>query len=552
MIRHTGDAIIGAVVFGVIYLALAQMSLPVIAIAYLLHVITGGFNLVLGVVLVILLGVSIWRRRPGFAVGPLLFAAVWTSAAVVERIRIEADQDPKLAERRAPTELANIRTLIFESQVTQTCCGQTTLLAERKIDRYVHAVLDNNFKLVRVESYRLVNGGECTPEDRNRSVLLARAGRTDECIRQETLDAMPDGVVIRMHPFAAAYAAIGCCNRGTISVRENGQERLVTTWHYGKRPVLSLLPLFGTHGWGEARTLWSFGGGPSQLVELGGPAFHHEDLAAAIYRIDWRAPLAPVALASPELARRAVALAQRPKFGDRLPALDIVTTLQDRGYVDDAILDVMAGFIEFAGSGLSPSMPLLRFWQRLSDDNKRKFLDRVFMRLEDPNQGADFNKTDLSLHLNTASLAAYAKRAEELFTTRGDLKPWQYELALRLAQPLSRGFRTPAYFERQRELFQIVRNDGGAGFARHAIGFKRVYLTANDEERQFFARQLDRVPDALLVEYLRVTGFYSIDLQPAPEVLRDYRTKARVRIAAIVNEVERKQMLQTLRLDRPD
>jgi hypothetical protein len=552
MWRHVRDAVIGTIIIAAIYYALATLPLPVMAMAYILPVIVGGFNGILFIAAGLMLVVAAWRRRPGLALAPVLFVALWFSAAVVQRVVIAAREDPKLAERPVPADLRSIRTLIIESQVTQMCCGLFTLLADGLIDRYVHVFLDHDHKLSRIEAYDLGRGDECKDEDRGLSVLLARAGRTDECIRRKTIDAIPDGVVVRMHAFARAYAAMGCCNRGTISIRSGETETLRATWYYGKRAVLSYLPLFGDHGWGQTVPLWSSGsGGPAQLVDIGGPPFHHEELAAAVYGIDWRAPVKPAVASAPELVQRAMALVQLPKWGDRLPALDIALTLQEQRLVNDDLLDVVAALVHGAGQGLDTTMSIMRFWGHLNDNDKRSFIERVFARMENPAQGYDFNECVLSFHLPPEKFPGVAERAENIFVNRRDLKPWQYELALRLAQKPYRGMTPPP--ETRQRMFMALQDDESEAFARRAIAFKRVYLFAPDEEREFFSRRLDLVPDQLLKEYLDGTGWHRSSNEKAlSQATRDYRQRALVRIAAIRDDQLRRDAQEKYRLERND
>jgi hypothetical protein len=543
MWRHILDAVVGTIVVAAIWFGLANLPLPIMAFAYLFPVITGGFNVIVFVVVAVMLLVAAWWRRPGIALAPLLFAALWFTAAVMQRMEIEAREDPKLAERPVPAQLRNVRTLIIESQGTQVCCGLTTLLADGHVDVYVHADHDYDHKVLRsITAYRLGRGDQCGPEDRPRSILLTRAGRTDECIRSETIDAVPDGVVVRMHPFARAYAAIGCCNRGTISLRSGGSETLQATWYWGTRVVLSYLPLSATPGWGEPVPLWSTGGGgPMKFVEIGGPAFRQEELAAAVYGIDWRAPVKPVVVSAPELVRRAAALVRLPGPGDSLPALDIALNVQDQGFVNDELLDVVAAFVHRAGQGLTTTEKVMRFWQRLSDDQKRAFMEKVFTRIEDPAQGYDFNESVLYFHLPPAKFPGVAERGTGIFVNRRDLKPWQYELALRIARPPLR------------LMLDSLRDDQSEAFVRRAIAFKRVYLGPTDEEREFFSQKLGLVPDQFLKEYLHRTGWHRWPTEKTfSEATREYRRRAAVRIAAIGDEKLRRELQETFRPERPD
>lgn len=552
MWRHALDLVVGTIIVAAIYFSLANLPLPVMAIAYLLGMIVGGFNGILFIVVVIMLVTAAWWRRPGIALAPFVFAGLWYASAVAERREVAAHEDPKLAERPVPSDLRSVRTLIIESQVTQLCCGQSTLLADGLIDRYVHVSLDDDHKVRGITATTLGRGGECSVADRERSTLLIRAGRTDECLRSETIDGVPDGVVVRMIPFARAYAAMGCCNRGTISLRSGGTETLQATWHYGKRAVRSFLPVFGTHGWGEPVPLWSQGsGGPMQLIEIGGPAFHHEDLAGAVYGIDWRAPLKVASAGASELAARAVALVNGTPH-ERQSALDLALTVQDQGFVNDELLGVVAAFVHRAGQGLTTTEKIMRFWSRLDDNRKRAFIEKVFARLEDPAEGADFNESTLYIHLPPEKFPGAADRAANIFTARDGLKPWQYELALRLANNAQMRVGRTVPETRQR-MFAVLRDDDSEAFGRRAVAFKRVFPGWEDAERDVFSRKLNLVPDALLQEYLGKTGWNrwhtESGLTPAT---RDYRERAAVRIAAIKDEQLRSEAQRRFLPDRPN
>jgi len=425
--------------------------------------------------------------------------------------------------------------------MTGTCCGQVTLLVDGQIDRYVQVVLDNNHKISRIIAYRLGRGAECGPGDREFATVLARVGRTNECIRSEAIAAIPDGVVVRMHPFARAYAAMGCCNRGTISIRSGGNESLKATWYFGRRAVLSYLPLFGDPGWGEPVPLWSSrGGGPAKLVEIGGPSFLEQDLAAAIYGINWRAPVKPAAVSAPELLQRAMALVQLPRWGDPLPALDVALTLQDQRFVNDDLLEVVSALVYRAGQGSNTTEKIMRFWSRLNDDDKQRFIQRVFAHIENPAEGFDFNECVLFFHLPPTKFPGVAERAADIFTNRRDLKPWQYELALRLARP---GIVGPKAEEARQRMFRALDGDETSAFARRAIAFKRVNFLGADEEREFFSRRLELVPDLLLREYIGKTGWHrSPDEKAVSQATRDYRQRAAVRIAAVSDEKLRRDL----------
>lgn len=250
-----------------------------------------------GAVAIMLLVAAYWIR-PGLVLAPPLFAALWATAAIGQRIYIQVREDPTLADRSIPADLRQVQTLTLEKSgpTTTDCCGHVWLLADGLIDRFVHVNREQKI----MTAYRLERGPGCsanagTASDRYLSNMLAQAGRTAQCIRSENVDAIPDGIVIRMHYIGNPLSgpgyplSMGCCNRGTVSLRVHGDESIRATWFFGRRPALSLLTFFGTRIASAATVpLWSTdAGGPIQPVEIGGPPFRPEDLAAAVYGTEW-------------------------------------------------------------------------------------------------------------------------------------------------------------------------------------------------------------------------------------------------------------------------
>lgn len=545
MLRITRDIAIGIGIVALVFLGLANLPLPAAAFDYMEAVIIAGFNAVMLAVAIAMVAIGLRKRRPGLIAAPFVFAALWCSLAVMQRALIQMRDDPTLAQRPVPTELSGIRTLIIESQLSPQCCGHIALLADRRIDRYVHAFQNNDHWVVRFVSSRLARSGsdECSAADKSQSAPLVRAGYTDECMASERIGAMPDGVVVRMQPFARAYSATGCCNRGTVSLRSDGREQLIATWYYGKRAVLSYLPVFASAGLGEPSPLWTMGrGGPGQFVEVGGPAFRPEDLAAAVYGIDWRTPVAPPGVDAPELARRAVQLTKLERHVDRLPALEIAVSTQKAGFVNDDLLRVVAAFVEHAGANTTVHQQVTQFYDLLNDDQKLAFIDIVMARVDSPTEGQDFSDTDLNLAVPASARQRIIKRAETIFAERRDLTIWQYELALRMARD-TRLTKRSDEIAQQRRLFQLLLNDGTDAFALRAVAFKRVYHRKTDEERAVFARRLDRVPDALLDEYIRETGWLrGSDERSTSDPTYAFRRSALARIATVADERRRKEL----------
>jgi len=550
MIRHARDLLIGLVILSVVYATLASWSFPVMVIAFLLHVILGGLNLVWIAVIVGMMLFGAFRKHPGLVAAPPLFFAVWFGVAVANRYQVAAQTDPSLAVRALPAELRDVRTVTLVTQGTRGCCGQVTLLADGLVDRYVHASDDENGHVGPIRLTRLSTAADCSADELRQSEPLQRAGRIGECLKTTTIDAIPDGLVVRMQtrPY---YPMIGCCTVGTINLRQNGEERAVASWRSGRQSVLSYFPLFGMPNAPDLTlSLWTgFAGGPFQMVWIGGPAFSGEDLAAAAYGLEWATPPKIADVGTAELTRRAIEIAKGPT---RAAALDIALTVQSKGVIDDDVLGVVSSFIETASLGSTAYQQIQKFWFKLDINQQRKFLDLVMARMQDPTVGADYNQAELPFHWDRVQFAPFAERAERIFESRDDLKTWQYELALRMAQIDIRSYKSADYFAEQHQRFRSIQSDTGDLFVRRALAFKRVYFLRRDEEREFFAQQLDRVPDAMLDQILIAAGWHrnredEASLTAATRLLRE---RATPRIAAVRDEKLRRDLQERFRLDR--
>jgi hypothetical protein len=376
---------------------------------------------------------------------------------------------------------------------------------------------------------------------------LHRAGRIDECLKTTAIDAIPDGLVIRMQvrPY---YPMVGCCTVGTVNVRQNGEERIAATWRSGRQVVLSYAPLFGIPNVPDATlSLWEgFAGGPSQMVWIGAPAFTGEDLVAAAYGIDWAAPPKTADVSTAELIRRAVEIARGPT---RAAALEIAMRVQGKGVVDDDVLGVVSSFIEMSSLGSDTFDQINKFWFKLNPDQQRRFIDLVMARMQDPTVGFDYNRVELPFHWGHGKFSDIDDQAVRIFTDRRDLKAWQYELALRLAKNNLLPIKSEEYAAEQRKRFRSVQDDTSDAFIRRALAFQRVYFVPNDEQREFFAQQLDRVPDAMLDQFLTAAGWHrnSQDEATLTAATRLLRERAAVRIAAVQDETLRRELQERFR-----
>ncbi|MGY4309577.1 hypothetical protein ACVIJ6_006820 [Bradyrhizobium sp. USDA 4369] len=530
MIRHISALVLGLAVLAGIYAFLASLTSVLgegIGFIFIwVQALYPGllpliwFSAVVGIVII-----GGYRRLPGLTAAPFVFFAAWCCVSVWNRYELGNSTDPSLSDRPIPVELRTLRTLTLVLDYPEggePCCGSTALLAERIIDRYVHVQIDQQGHVVAIRSTQLSEAKDCDADELRRSAPLQQSGRTDQCLKRTTLDSIPDGVVVRMQLMKPTSVSHGCCNVGTINVRQDGKERLAATWRYGQQSVLSYLPLFKSNF--PATPLWRYAEvGPHQLVEIGGPAFKPQDLAAAIYGIDWAAPPRLAQVSDAELSQRAKQLAQT---NNSLAALDIAFQAESKGYMDDVLIGVASQFIN------SPyEQQLYRFWSGLDSNNKRKFIEDVIVRISDSTAGGgDYSQARLQIQMRREQLTAYMPQAEAIFANRRDLKPWQYEMALRLAMNDPFGFRNDGYRDEQRRRFESLWDDTSEAFARRAIAFKRVYFPPNDKERAFFAQHLDRVPDALLEEFIRQVGLrnageFSQSIRERINAVRDARLK---------------------------
>jgi hypothetical protein len=545
MIRHILTLLLGLAILAGVYWVLASWPFRAIALAYLLLVITGALNFVWVAVVIGMMAFGAIRKHPGLVAAPPLFFAIWFGAALANRYKVAGETDPALAVRTVPAELRDIRTVTLVSRATRGCCGQVSLIANGLVDRYVHAYDDEKGHIGPIRLTQLAAAKDCTSDEQRQSELLQRAGRIDECLKTTTIDAIPDGLVIRMQvrPY---YPMVGCCTVGTINIRQNGEERAAATWRSGRQTVLSYLPLFGMPNAPDPTlSLWDgFAGGPFQMIWIGGPTFTGEDLAAAAYGIDWAAPPKAAEVSTAELIRGAVEISRGPT---RAAALDIALAVQGKGVIDDDVLGVMSSFIETASIGSDAYQKIQKFWFKLNPDQQRKFIDLVMARMQDPAVGFDYNRAEF--YWGSGKFPDVADQARRTFEDRRDLKTWQYELALRLAKNDRIPFKSAEYVAEQRQRFRSIQDDTSDAFVSRAIAFKRVYFLRNDEQREFFAQQLDRVPDVTLQQYLIAAGWHRSQQDEATltAATRLLRERAAVRIGAVQDETLRRELQDRFR-----
>ena len=547
MIRHILTLLLGLAILAGVYWMLADWPFRAIAIAYILLAITAGLNFVWVAVIIGMMAFGAIRKHPGLIAAPPLFFAIWFCVALANRYKVARETDPALAVRTVPAELRDIRTVTLVTQGGRGCCGQITLLANGLADRYIHAADDGKGHIGPIRLTQLAAAKDCTDDELRESEPLQRSGRIDECVKTTTVDAIPDGLVIRMQ-MRPYYPMVGCCTVGTINIRQNGEERTAATWHSGRQTVLSYVPLFGIPNAPDPTlSLWDgFAGGPFQMVWIGGPTFTGEDLVAAAYGIDWAAPPKPPEVSTAELIRRAVEISRGPT---RAAALDIALTVQGKGVVDDDILGVVSSFIETASIGSPSYERIQKFWFKLNPDQQRELIDLVMVRLQDPAVGFDYNRAELPFHWGRGRFADVADQALRIYEERRDLKTWQYELALRFAKNHQIPFKSAEYLAEQRQRFRSIQDDTSDAFVSRAIAFHRVYFLSGDEQREFFAHQLDRVPDALLEQFLTAAGWNrnSQDEATLTAATRLLRERAAVRIAAVQDETLRRNLQERFR-----
>ncbi|WP_139031530.1 hypothetical protein [Bradyrhizobium sp. ORS 375] len=482
------------------------------------------------------------RNRPGLMAAPPVFFACWCAASIVDRTMVASSADPVLFRRDVPADLRELRSLTVVGNGSSR--GYARLLADGTIDQYVQATEAGTGGPGLIRMTRLAEVQQCSSGDMRASDSLQAAGRIDQCLRTTTIDAIPDGLVVRM----TLQQAYGCCAEGTISIRRNGEETVAATWRSERRRVLSYVPLFGPVGDGPtpATSLWKGGaGGPWQVVWAGKPGFSETDLAAAVYGIDWNAPLDIVQVDNAELARRAAEISKGPNHD---AALDLALELQRRNYTGDDVLGIVASKIEWAFSGSNVERKASEFFRHLRPLEKARFVDLILDRIQDPSIGSDNLHTEFGF--NTSFETAQSERALRIFEQRNDLKVWQYEQALRIAQDGRIRFAPDEFAAEQDRRFAFLRQDASPAFVRRTLAFGQVYFRPRDHQRDYFGSQLDRVPDAMIEEFLRAVGwFHSYDETTTTEATRRLRDRAAIRIAAVIDAKLRRDLQDRFRLD---
>lgn len=452
---------------------------------------------------------------------------------------MQVTSDPQVSERILPANLRDNRTLIVEEGAT--CCGHIKFVADGAVDRYVQVTSNERGTTTAITAHHLGRGAQCTPEARRQSALLAQVGRTDECMLSETLSEVPDGLLLRYvwkRP-DSSYFYFYCCSEGQFIQRIGGVERQVASWWHGERRLLTYLPL-GYMFQRGVRGLWAFDvGGPYQIADVGGPAFHTAAMAEAVYGMTWNGALAPARIDTEELRRRAAALLASEDSGTRVAAINLILSLQAQGKVDDDLIRMAASLIGYDHT-IREKISKFRFG--LTTEQNRVFIDHLFKRLEDPNEGplSDFAVSAFDVIGPETIIAAYRGRAEEIFVDRRDLRRWQYQLALRIAVDI-RSYRNP---EVQERLFRSLRDDTTPAFPRRALTFTTVFIARTDDERRLFARRLDLVPDSLLETYVRQAGWNrTLHEKETSGATHEFRRKARERAARATDDLVRRNAL---------
>lgn len=543
MIRHTITLLIGLIVLAIVYGTLMITPFRAAWFLYLAHLVFMGLN---AVWITSAVGLLMWGmacNRPGLMAAPPIFFACWFLASVIDRALVASSVDPALLRRDLPAELREIRSLTIVRLGSQTPLISAKLLAEGTIDQYVEAIDDPKGRGP-VRLTRLAPIHDCSPAEIRASESLQASGRTEHCLQTTTIAAIPDGLVVRMveqHPY-------GCCGEGTISIRRNGEESVATTWRWERRGVLSYVPLFGPVGDGPYPTtsLWKGGlGGPLQIVEVGKPRFSDADLVAAVFGFNWNSRPDIVPIDNSELARRAVEISQGPS---REAALDLALALQRKNYTGDDMLRVVSSNVEWAYTGSNVDMKLSEFFRHLEPAEKARFVGLILDRIQDPSIGFDY------LHAYFGFITSFepdqSEQALRIFEEREDLKVWQYEQALRIARDGRIHYGSDEFAAERDRRFAFLRQDSSPAFVRRTLAYGRVYRGSRDQERDYFRTQLDRVPDAMLEEFLQASGWHRNHNEAnTTEATRLLRDRAATRIAVVSDEKLRRDLQERFRLD---
>jgi hypothetical protein len=472
----------------------------------------GPANFIWGAILIAMGLYGLIRHKPGYAVAPFAFAALWLLVSVGSRAFVELEAAGTKWQPAVPAAASGYRTLIVDGWWSL----QPKLVADGVVDRLIQVSRNHNSKRIeQIWETTLARGDQCSTEELRLASALADVGRPDECYKRQRLDSIPDGLVIAHgdegYDVDYVHGQTGCCNHGRVKRRQDGQDEPLFEWRQGYARVLSYLPYYylDPPPRGTMR-VWGSASAPIQIVKYGSAEIEPKFLAAAIYGVSVEgAPNGPGP--DPErLITKAEILSSHQNVvlvGEPISALGLLNQAKQQGVVNDRSLKVAASLV---GED-APVSRLDPYIGNLNHDQLVVLMNDVFVRLETPGvcRQCFSSATNWTVVGSMPEAAQIGTRARDLFEQRRDLSVWQYQAALRIVlAALAPSPEQAATL--QDEVFQALVADDSPAFGEKAAAFAWVFRTRKPYEPAAVAPKLDLVSDMRLETV--VMGFWSYQL----------------------------------------
>ena len=510
--EHARQFVLGAAVslagFALIPILVALGSTPAGFVT--IFVFVGGLlNLVMWAPMIGVFVYGLAKERVALSAAPVVLLALWISASVLTRIVASLGTPSDLFERELPETLGAERTLIINPGSIHGGSYDLSLLANGQVDRIVGSVWASTTSgRTGITAMTLERGADCQGDTFHLTRELWAVGRIDECFVHRELDSLPpDGwrLASRLANPPATHAEGHCCWELHFVKRENGIERVVHTWRWGGAQVLSYLPALSFIGTSSnGRDLPSVWGtrwrAPVEPVYLGEPPPRHDEVVAAVYGVEVKAPFlssdaAPEALLSRAFERLPEAINAYP-LRRRLRELVIFT--QSQGLTDHRSFEIMATAVgDDWHTSAAAGDQLQRFGRGLTPEERARYKDVIIDFIGNESYAESFNGGEtghIPLHREPPA------RILELFRDRPRLGAWQYQTAAQIYLNMRAGDGEDSDTirdTRRRQLFAIIEADQSDDVGARAAAYCGIlrFAERDDRERLFIANNLWRMTD---------------------------------------------------------
>ncbi|MBB4423487.1 hypothetical protein GGD66_002027 [Bradyrhizobium sp. CIR48] len=547
--RILGQIVVGLLILTVAFVLLGVVQFPVLMLAFVAPTIAGLMNFVWFAVMIGLVIYGMARSKPGLALSPLVFIAIWAGASVVGQWRLQKSIDPKVWDRPISPEASAQRTLIVKSPPTV----DNKIVADGRVDRLIKLRLDSsNQKISSIEEVSLARGDACSAEEKQASQQLQNERRSDECFKWRSLAEIPDGLVIeQFYRIGVNNGGSGCCNETQARLRTGGQERPLFSWYQGQAYVLSYFPLFGFFS--PSTRPWEIGSGISHPVRYGLDEIDSPKMISAIYGVtppyasDRGGPVPLATLSASETLDQAQTFAKLANVSPKSVAAMLIAA-RDKGIVDQRSIDAATSLVGRESEGWTA---VTDFAKGLTNDQTALLVEKVVQRLETPGicdeciasqSVANPSLREWKLSERLPSAQALLDRVIRIFVEHHDLATWQYEGCLRIITSLGPQGYPAARNYMYKSVRPLIFFDDTLAYSDKAIAMLRGTHDRPSNEVVRLAAKFDLVRDRDLKEYM--TRIWSGELTSLPQRNASpetyaIATKACARIARISDPVLR-------------